>query len=86
MVASTTRFAGAALHLTTLPALAAVPTHAATVHADALALTAVEPPLPMPEYTVTALWHTTMTDDPAHTWLRHLVDEHHATAAHVRHA
>ncbi|MEU1340231.1 LysR family transcriptional regulator [Streptomyces sp. NPDC090075] len=86
VVASTTHFAGAALHLTTLPALATIPTHAATVYADALSLTAVEPPLPMPEYTVTALWHTTMTDDPAHTWLRHLVGEHHATAARLRDA
>lgn len=58
---------------TTLPALATLPTHAATVYADALDLTATEPPLPMPRYTVSAIWHTTVADDPAHTWLRHLV-------------
>lgn len=42
---------------------------------DALCLTAVAPPLPMPEYTVSSIWHATATDDPAHLWLRHLVDE-----------
>lgn len=73
IVASTTHFAGAALQLTTLPALATLPTHAATVYADTLDLTATEPPLPMPRYTVSAIWHTTVADDPAHTWLRHLV-------------
>ncbi|MFI1840353.1 LysR family transcriptional regulator [Streptomyces olivaceoviridis] len=75
VIASTTHFAGAALQLTTLPALITLPTHAATVYAEALDLAAVEPPLPMPQYTVSAIWHTTVTDDPAHTWLRHLVSE-----------
>ncbi len=73
VIASTTHFAGAALHLTTLPALATSPIHAATVYAGTLGLTATEPPLPMPRYTVSAIWHATVTDDPAHTWLRHLV-------------
>lgn len=75
VIASTTHFAGAALQLTTLPVLATLPTHAATVYADALDLMAVEPPLPMPRYTVSSVWHTTVTDDLAHTWLRHLVSE-----------
>ncbi|NNN31405.1 hypothetical protein HLK59_13725 [Streptomyces sp. S3(2020)] len=70
-----THFAGGALQLTALPVLATLPTHAATVYADALGLTAVEPPLPMPRYTVSAIWHTTVADDPAHTWLRHVVSE-----------
>lgn len=75
VIASTTHFAGAALHLATVPALVTLPTHAATVYADALGLTAAAPPLPMPEYTVSSIWHATATDDPAHLWLRHLVDE-----------
>ena len=66
----------AALQLVTLPALATLPTHAATPYADALGLTVTEAPLSMPEYAVSAIWHTTMTDDPAHRWLRHLVCEH----------
>lgn len=75
VTASTTHFAGAALHLAAVPALATVPRHAAAVYADALGLAVSEPPLPMPRYTVGALWHTARTDDPAHGWLRALVEE-----------
>ncbi|MFG3040909.1 LysR family transcriptional regulator [Streptomyces sp. NPDC048330] len=74
VIASTTHFAGAALQLATLPALTTVPTHAATVYARLLDLTATVPPLPMPTYTVSALWHGSVSDDPAHLWLRNLVD------------
>ncbi|MFE1381876.1 LysR family transcriptional regulator [Streptomyces sp. NPDC058740] len=73
VVASTTHFAGAAIQLATLPVLATLPTHAATVYADLLGLTATEPPLPMPAYTVSLLWHGSLSDDPALTWLRRLV-------------
>ncbi|KFF97820.1 hypothetical protein IQ62_28630 [Streptomyces scabiei] len=75
VIASTTHFAGAAIQLATVPALVTLPTHAATVYADTLGLTAAAPPLPMPTYTVSAIWHGTVTDDPAHLWLRQLVDE-----------
>lgn len=75
VIASTTHFAGAAVQLANLPALATLPTHAATVYAEALGLTAAAPPLPMPEYTVSSIWHATATDDPGHLWLRQLVDE-----------
>ncbi|MBO3682065.1 LysR family transcriptional regulator [Streptomyces sp. NEAU-YJ-81] len=75
VIASTTHFAGAALQLAMLPALATLPTHAATIYADLLGLTATPPPLPMPKYTVSSIWHGTVTNDPAHVWLRHLVEE-----------
>ncbi|WP_432055937.1 LysR family transcriptional regulator [Streptomyces sp. bgisy022] len=75
VIASTTHFAGAALQLPALPALATLPTHAATVYARALGLTASPPPLPMPTYTVSAIWHATRTDDPGLGWLRGLVEE-----------
>ncbi|MEU1035757.1 hypothetical protein ABZ402_45205 [Streptomyces mirabilis] len=64
---------GAALQVATLPALATLPTHAAAVYADTVGLTAVASPLPMPECTVSSIWHATVTDDPAHVWLRNLV-------------
>ncbi|MEV0690802.1 LysR family transcriptional regulator [Streptomyces sp. NPDC050388] len=75
VIASTTHFAGAALHLPALPALVTLPTHAATVYAEALGLTTSPPPLPMPTYTVSSIWHGTLTDDPAHLWLRRLVGD-----------
>ncbi|MFF0428700.1 LysR family transcriptional regulator [Streptomyces sp. NPDC004520] len=73
VVASTTHFAGAALQVATLPVLATVPAHAATVYADLLDLTGTPPPVPMPAYTVSATWHGSVSDDPAHAWLRGLV-------------
>lgn len=79
-IASTTHFAGAALQLTTLPALATLPSHAADFYAKALGLTVTEPPLAMPEFSVTAIWHGTTSHDPAHIWLRSLVCEPHASA------
>ncbi|MBL3669142.1 LysR family transcriptional regulator [Streptomyces sp. M2CJ-2] len=75
VIASTTHFAGAALHLPALPALVTLPSHAATVYAEALGLTTSPPPLPMPTYTVSSIWHGTRTDDPAHLWLRRLVGD-----------
>lgn len=75
VIASTTHFAGAALHLPVLPALVTLPSHAATVYAEALGLTTSPPPLPMPTYTVSSIWHGTLTDDPAHLWLRRLVED-----------
>ncbi|MFE3599673.1 LysR substrate-binding domain-containing protein [Streptomyces sp. NPDC059142] len=75
VIASTTHFAGAALQLATLPALATLPTHAATVYAGTLSLTTSPPPLPMPTYTVSSIWHSTVTGDPANEWLRRLVHE-----------
>lgn len=75
VIASTTHFAGAALQLPALPALVTLPTHAATVYAKALGLTTSPPPLPMPTYTVSSVWHGTLTDDPAHLWLRRLVED-----------
>ncbi|MFD5497973.1 LysR family transcriptional regulator [Streptomyces sp. NPDC001812] len=75
VIASTTHFAGAALQLPALPALVTLPTHAATVYAGALGLTTSPPPLPMPTYTVSSVWHGTLTDDPAHLWLRRLVED-----------
>ncbi|CAL9333098.1 LysR family transcriptional regulator [Streptomyces sp. enrichment culture] len=75
VVASTTHFAGAALQLPALAALATLPTHAATPYAEVLGLATSPPPLPMPTYTVSAIWHATRTDDPGLRWLRGLVQE-----------
>jgi LysR family transcriptional activator of mexEF-oprN operon len=73
VIASTTHFAGAALQLASVAAVATLPTHAAAVYARALDLTLCEPPLPMPSYTVSCLSHTSTADDPALVWLRALV-------------
>src|SRR5690606_36647179 len=73
VIASTTHFAGAALQLPTLAAPATPPTQAATVSGRALRLAASPPP--MPTYTVSAIWHGTLTDEPGLRWLRGLVEE-----------
>jgi LysR family transcriptional regulator, mexEF-oprN operon transcriptional activator len=73
VIASTTHFAGAAVQLATLSAVATLPSHAAAVYARALGLTLSEPPIVMPSYTVSCISHTTTADDPAQVWLRALV-------------
>ncbi|MEV4316182.1 LysR family transcriptional regulator [Actinocrispum sp. NPDC049592] len=77
IIGSTTHFAGAAIHLSCLPALATLPTHAAEVFAEAMNLTVADPPIPMPEYTVSTIWHASASHDPANTWLRELVQSIH---------
>lgn len=73
VIGSTSHFAGGAMHLLTVAALATLPTHAARAYADAPGLAISEPPLPMPEFLVSASWHATLTDDPGHLWLRSVV-------------
>ncbi|MFF5564034.1 LysR family transcriptional regulator [Streptomyces sp. NPDC012623] len=75
VVAATTHFAGAVVMLRSVPALATVPRHAAEVYARIAGLTISPPPIAMPEYPVSSVWHASLADDPAHTWLRRTVRE-----------
>ncbi len=42
-------------------------------HAAASGLESFEPPLPTPEFMISAMWHPRMDADPAHRWLRDIV-------------
>ena len=70
---STTHFAGAVPLLKAFPSVATVPEHAGRVFARDAGLATSPPPLDMTPTTVSLLWHTTRTGDPAHTWLRERV-------------
>lgn len=47
-----------------------MPVRAARRLAPAFDLRLLEPPLPLPRFTVAAYWHDRVHDDPAHVWLR----------------
>ncbi|MDE1149820.1 MAG: LysR family transcriptional regulator [Azospirillaceae bacterium] len=40
---------------------------------QAVGLQSFDPPVPMPEFTVSAIWHPRMDGDPAHRWLRRTI-------------
>lgn len=73
VLTSTTHFAGAVVLLRSLPALATVPSHAAAAFATAAGLTVSPPPIPMPDYLVSLVWHASRSADHAVSWLRHTV-------------
>ena len=43
--------------------------------APALKLVVARPPLALPGFTLSAVWHPRLTDDPAHAWLREQLAE-----------
>ncbi|MGW2181846.1 LysR substrate-binding domain-containing protein [Streptomyces sp. NPDC001732] len=73
LLTSTTHFAGAVPLLKAVPSLATMPRHAAATFARTAGLRAVPPPLVMPDYTVSMVWHATSAADPALIWLREAV-------------
>jgi DNA-binding transcriptional LysR family regulator len=52
-----------------------LPTRAARLLAPQHDLVLLDPPLPLAEFTVSALWHERTHDSPAHRWLRAQVSE-----------
>ncbi|MDT0269923.1 LysR family transcriptional regulator [Streptomyces sp. DSM 44915] len=68
-IASTAHFAMVPLLLASTPAIATMPRHAAEVFAARYGLEATEPPVALPQFTVSALWHRSNSDDPRVRWL-----------------
>jgi DNA-binding transcriptional LysR family regulator len=78
-VASTAHFAMVPLLLSRVAAIATMPRHAAKVFAAHRRLEVCDPPIPLPRFTVSVLWHENNTNDPRVMWmigaLRELADE-----------
>ncbi|MET7534252.1 LysR family transcriptional regulator [Streptomyces goshikiensis] len=68
-IASTAHFAMVPLLLASSPAIATMPRHAAEVFATQLGLEVCEPPVDLPQFTVSALWHRSSAEDPRVRWL-----------------
>jgi len=47
----------------------------ANAYADRLRLQVLKPPLPLPTYTISQVWHPRIASDPGHVWLRKRVLE-----------
>ncbi|WP_236603844.1 LysR family transcriptional regulator [Sandaracinus amylolyticus] len=50
-----------------------LPSRLAARIADAFALEVIEPPLPLPRFTLVAVWHERSHRDPAHAWMRNAI-------------
>ncbi|MFF8942786.1 LysR family transcriptional regulator [Streptomyces sp. NPDC014864] len=75
VITATTHFAGAVVMLKSVPAIATVPSHAAAAFAHTAGLAVSPPPIAMPDYVVSMVWHSALADDAAHAWLRQTVRE-----------
>jgi len=74
-VASTAHFAMAPLLLKRTPSVATVPSHVAHVFAEEFGLIAVEPPIALPSFHVSAVWHQTRNADPEVSWMVDTIEQ-----------
>lgn len=76
VLTATTHFTGAIVMLKSVDAIATIPRHAALAFAEVAGLTLSPPPIAMPTFLASLVWHTARSNDPATTWLRRQI---HAT-------
>lgn len=70
VLTATTHFASVMVMLKSADAIATIPAHAATAFARVCGLTVSPPPIAMPNFVVSQVWHAGRSADPAITWLR----------------
>ena len=55
------------------PVITTMPSRLARFFADAFGLTTSPPPIELPTFTISLLWHASFDHDPGHVWLRQTV-------------
>jgi DNA-binding transcriptional LysR family regulator len=50
-----------------------MPSRLARYFAEAFGLVTSEPPIELPTFTISLLWHASFDQDPGHVWLRQTV-------------
>ena len=83
-VASISHFAGAINALRAAEVIATIPSYTADAYAGSTGLTACDPPIPVPRFTISLLWKVQREADPEHTWLRRLIERSAAPYGAVR--
>jgi LysR family transcriptional activator of mexEF-oprN operon len=68
-------FATLPFYLSKCDAVATLPAYAAKVFAERLALSCSKPPLALPDFPLSMIWHGRHDNDAGHRWLRELVGE-----------
>jgi LysR family transcriptional activator of mexEF-oprN operon len=68
-------FAALPFYLSKCDAIATLPDYAAQVVAERLALNYSKPPLALPDFPLSMIWHDRHDYDPGHRWFRDLVGE-----------
>jgi LysR family transcriptional activator of mexEF-oprN operon len=75
VLSATTHFAGVIVMLKAVDAIATIPEHSALAYAKAANLTTSPPPIRMPTFVVSLVWHASRAADPRNTWLRRQIME-----------
>lgn len=70
---ATPHFLAIPFALKTTPLIATLPTQLAQYFARALMLEISPPPVALPSFDISLLWHASFDDDPAHRWLRRTI-------------
>lgn len=55
------------------PVITTMPSRLARYFAEAFGLATSEPPIELPGFTISLLWHASFDQDPGHLWLRQTV-------------
>jgi DNA-binding transcriptional LysR family regulator len=69
----TPRFLSAPFIVRRAPVLATMPSKLARFFAEALGLSISPPPVPLPKFAISLLWHASYDRDPGHAWLRETI-------------
>lgn len=72
---TTPHFLAVPFVLKSTPVIATLPTQLAEFYARTLGLVVSPPPLKLPGFTISLLWHASFNKDPAHLWLRKSIAE-----------
>lgn len=70
---TTPRFAAVPFLVSRAPVITTMHSRLARYFAGALGLSLSPPPVPLPEVTVSMLWHASYDRDPAHVWMRSVI-------------
>jgi LysR family transcriptional activator of mexEF-oprN operon len=73
--ASVSHFAGTINALRAAEIIATIPSYTAYAYAASVGLTACEPPIPVPRFTISLLWRVQREADPELAWLRRLIEK-----------
>jgi LysR family transcriptional activator of mexEF-oprN operon len=71
----TPRFLSVPFILSKAPVITTMPSRLAHFFAETFGLTISPPPLKLPTFAVSLLWHASYNNDPGHAWLRHTITQ-----------
>lgn len=71
----TPRFLSVPFTVTKAPVITTIPSRLAHFFAETFGLSISPPPVKLPSFAVSLLWHASNDNDPGHAWLRHTITQ-----------